>query len=55
VDKSYRPVANPAYAKAISELRRSNAAGTHADARSRRERSREAALKAAIKRETEAE
>lgn len=53
--ESYRAVANPAYAKAMSELRRSNAAGTHGDRRRRRERTRQASLKADLKREAESE
>ncbi len=40
----HQPVANPEYARAIAELRRSNAAGTHADKRARRARTRAAQL-----------
>ena len=45
-------VANPGLAKAMMELRRSNAAVPH-DARPRRERSRNAAKRAAIRRSME--
>lgn len=38
---SYK-TANPEYAKAIAELRRSSAAGTHGDKRSKRARTRSA-------------
>lgn len=40
--------ANPAMAAAMRDLRRSNAAGTHADRRTKRQRSRNAAKRAAI-------
>ena len=46
------PVANPAYHRAMVELRRSNASGTH-DARPKRERSRNAAKRAEIRRNSE--
>ncbi len=41
--------ANPALAEAMREKRRSNAAGTHADRRTRRQRSRAAARNTAIR------
>lgn len=49
--KKYQGVANPEYAKAIAELRRSNAAGTHLDKRFKRQRTRSAAKATAIKKE----
>jgi hypothetical protein len=45
---SFTPVANPAYAQAMAELRRSNAAGTHADRRTRRARTRADAKRRAL-------
>lgn len=42
---AFRPTANPVYAAAIQELRRSGAAGTHEDRRSRRARTRQGSLK----------
>lgn len=42
--KKFEPIANPVYAKAIAELRRSNASGTHLDKRTRRVRTREAMM-----------
>jgi len=44
---------NTEYAKAMQELRRSNAAGTHRDKRERRKRTRKEKREAAIK-DTEA-
>lgn len=41
--------ANPAMAAAMRDLRRSNAAGTHADKRTRRQRSRADARRASIR------
>lgn len=41
--------ANPELARAMQEKRRSNAAGTHADRRTRRNRSRSAQKQRAIK------
>ena len=40
--------ANPAYAQAIAELRRSGAAGTHGDKRDKRSRTRGAKLRRAL-------
>lgn len=42
-------VANPEMAAAMRGLRSSNAAGTHADKRTRRARTRSAALRAALR------
>ena len=47
---AYRPVANPALAAAMREIRRSSAASPQ-DSRPNRERSRQDAKRAAIKRE----
>jgi len=41
----HRNIANPAYAQAMTELRRSNASGTHADKRNKRARTRSAQLR----------
>lgn len=41
--------ANPAYAEGMRQLRRSNAAGIHADKRTRRRRTRSAQRSAAIR------
>jgi hypothetical protein len=41
----HRNIANPAYAQAMAELRRSNASGTHADKRNKRARTRSAQLR----------
>lgn len=41
----HRGIANPAYAQAMAELRRSNASGTHADKRNKRARTRGAQLR----------
>ena len=41
----HRGIENPDYARAMSELRRSNASGTHADKRDKRARTRDAAKK----------
>lgn len=46
----YQHPANPERAAAEAERRRSNAAGTHADKRTARERSRAAKKRAAIQR-----
>lgn len=40
---------NPRYAREMAELRRSNAAGKHADRRARRRRTRSSARAAAIR------
>ena len=45
----FRATANPEYAKAIRELRRSNASGIHADRRTRRARTRQAKLAKALR------
>jgi len=44
-------VANPERAKAMAELRRSNAAGTHADKRTKRARTRNAQIRKALREE----
>jgi len=44
----HRGIANPAYALAMSELRRSNASGTHADKRTRRVRTRSASKRRSL-------
>jgi len=44
----FTPTANPAYAKGIAEIRRSNAAGTHEDRRTRRARTRADAKRRAM-------
>ena len=44
-NKKHRGIANPAYAQAMAELRRSSAAGTHADKRDKRARTRGAQLR----------
>lgn len=44
----FKPTANPAYAQGIAEIRRSNAAGTHEDRRTRRARSRSDAKRRAL-------
>lgn len=46
--KKYAPVANPAYIEAMRELRRSNAAGTHGDRRTKRNRDRAAKKRNAL-------
>lgn len=45
----HRPIANPEYARAMAELRRSNASGTHADKRTRRQRTRSASKSFALR------
>lgn len=45
---TYRPTANPIRNAAMIELRRSGAAGSHLDSRSRRARTRSASLSRAI-------
>lgn len=45
----HAPTANPRYAREMAELRRSNAAGTHHDRRTRRNRSRSAQRTRAIR------
>ena len=47
--QKFQPVANPAYAEGMREIRKSNASGGH-DSRPKRERSRSAVLRAEIKR-----
>lgn len=44
----WKPVENKPYAKAMGELRRSNASGVHADRRTKRARSRADAKRKAI-------
>jgi hypothetical protein len=48
-----RKHANPEYAKAMAELRRSGAAGIHQDKRDKRARTRNAQLKRALREENE--
>ena len=48
-------IENPEYHKAMVELRRSNASGTHADKRERRARSRADKLRKAVEEERKAE
>lgn len=47
--QKHRPTANPEYIAAMRELRRSNAAGTHGDRRTKRNRNREAQKRNAIR------
>ena len=51
----HRGIENPEYHKAMLELRRSNASGTHADKRERRARSRADKQRKAIEQERNAE
>jgi hypothetical protein len=51
-NRKHTPVANPEYAQAMRELRRSGAAGTH-DNRPKRERSRQDSKRAAIRRDSQ--
>jgi len=53
VDK-HKGIENPEYHKAMMELRRSNASGTHADKRERRARSRADKLRKAIEQDQQA-
>jgi hypothetical protein len=48
-----RKHANPEYAKAMAELRRSGASGTHQDKREKRARTRKAKLERALREEKE--
>jgi hypothetical protein len=48
-----RKHANPEYAKAMAELRRSGASGTHQDKREKRARTRKAKLEKALREENE--
>lgn len=54
-DKPEKPkgVPNPEYARAMAELRRSNASGTHADKRTKRQRTRSSAKRRAIEEDGE--
>lgn len=45
----FQAVANPAYASAMRELRRSGAAGLHLDKRDKRARTRDAQKKRALR------
>jgi hypothetical protein len=47
--RKHQPIANPLYARAMAEIRRSGASGTHNDKRSKRQRTRQAQLDKAIK------
>lgn len=51
----HRPTANPEYIKAMREIRRSNAAGTHGDRRTKRNRDRSAQKRNAIKEQKHAD
>jgi hypothetical protein len=51
--KKHKGIPNPEYARAIADLRKSNASGTHEDKRTRRARTREASLRKALKEEDE--
>lgn len=46
--RKHRGIANPGYARDMAELRRSNAAGTHGDRRTKRARDRGARRRRAI-------
>ncbi|WP_162802066.1 hypothetical protein [Ornithinimicrobium murale] len=46
--RKHRGIANPGYAQGMAELRRSNAAGTHGDRRTKRARDRGARRRLAI-------
>lgn len=48
-EKKYKAAANPEYAKAMADIRKSNAAGPHLDKRTKRKRTRGAAEKAAVR------
>jgi hypothetical protein len=45
----HKGIENPEYAKAMAELRRSGASGTHADKREKRARTRGAQLRRAVR------
>lgn len=47
-NRKYKNIANPERAKAMQELRRSNAAGTHLDKRTKRARTRQVAKNKSI-------
>ena len=49
----YKGTANSKYAKAMREIRRSNASGIHLDKRAKRARTRQARLDKAIQEHTE--
>lgn len=51
--RHYRGTANPAYIQAMREIRQSSAASPHGDKRTKRSRTRSAALHAALKFQTE--
>lgn len=51
--KKYKPTANPEYAHGMREIRRSSAAGTHADRRTKRNRDRAAKRRNAIREQKE--
>jgi hypothetical protein len=53
--KNNRPrgVANPEYARAMRDLRRSGASGTHADKRDRRARTRDASVRRDLRDQTD--
>lgn len=48
-ETKHKGIANPKYAREIVELRRSGAAGTHEDKRTKRARTRSAAERKAIR------
>jgi len=47
--KKHKGTPNPEYARAMAELRRSGASGTHADKREKRSRTREAKLRKSLR------
>jgi hypothetical protein len=49
--KKHKGIANPEYARAMAELRRSGASGIHADKRDKRSRTRSAKLRRALEEE----
>lgn len=49
----HKGIENPQYAKAMAELRRSGASGTHGDKRNKRARTRDARTRKAIKEQGE--
>ena len=51
--KKHKNNENKPYIEAMRELRRSNASGTHADKREKRQRTRKAKLDKALREETE--
>lgn len=52
-NSKYKGIANPKYAREITELRRSGASGTHLDKRTKRNRTRQSQLRQSMKEEME--